>query len=187
MRQKEILILNVLILLTLNYFNPALSFSNCQIKYDSDKRSLPSLRGMCNVCHLSASGSGPQNEFGRAFAKAGFMITDDLVVQFPEFFQKPKEPSASTSSSGDAILPTPKINRVKPNKFKTNVQSMISITGKNFVNGAKALIDNNEVLTTFKSKIMLIADFILNSTGTHELRVKNPDGQESSVVKIMAK
>ena len=165
------------------------AFSNCQVKYDSDKRSLPALRGMCNVCHLSPNGAGPQNEFGAAFKNAGFKITDDLVAKFPSFFQKQTSdnnpPPASTSSGGQE--PKPVIKRINPNKVKANVQTMISIMGKNFVNGAKTFVDSNEVITTFKSNILLFADFILNAVGRYDVKVQNPDEQESNTVNIMAK
>lgn len=170
--------------------NSAFSFSNCQVKYDSHPRALALFKGMCNVCHLNVNGSGPQNEFGRAFANAGFKITDDLITKFPEFFQKPKEetPPANISSSSSAGGPvTPVIQRIKPKKVKVNVPSMIQIMGQNFVNGAIAFIDNNEVITTFKSKTRLLIDFTLNSIGLHDVKVKNPDGQESNTSMIKAK
>ena len=183
---KQILLTFLALLLTINN---AFAFVSCQPKYDSDKRSLPSKRGSCGVCHINPSGSGPQNAFGTAFKNAGFMITDELVAKFPELFQQPKDkpPSnpegAGVSSSGQAVAP-PVIKRIKPKSVKINVQSMASIMGKNFVDGAKAFIDNNEVVTTFKSKVLLVIDFILNSVGKHELKVKNPDGQESNTIEV---
>lgn len=166
-------------------FSPynAFAFNNCQFKYDGDKRALPQFKGMCNICHLNENGTGPQNEFGMAFAAAGFKITDDLVTKFPNLFQKPKD--NSSSSGGEA--PKPVIKRIKPTTVKTNVQTMISIMGKNFVNGAKAFIDDNETVTTFKSNVLLFADFILNSTGVHNITVQNPDEQKSNTVKLKSK
>ena len=176
--------------------NNSFAFVNCQSKYDSDKRALPSKRGSCGVCHINPSGSGPQNEFGTAFKKAGFMITDELVVQFPNFFQKPAQPTplpetnSTSSSTGGGVtemLLAPVIKRVKPKAVKINVQSMIVIMGKNFVDGTKAFIDNNEVVTTFKSNVQLVIDFILSTAGVHQLKVQNPNEQESNTVKIMSK
>jgi len=104
---------------------------------------------------------------------------------YSEFFQKPKE---ETSSSGGESQPAkPAIKRIKPKKVKVNLQTMISIIGQNFVNGSKAFIDNNEVITTFKSSVSLIADFILDTIGVHEVKVQNPDGEGSNTVKLMAK
>lgn len=177
------------------------AFSNCQLKYDNDKRALPSLKGKCSVCHINPSGSGPVNAFGKAFADNGFKITDDLVTKFPDLFQQPKEEPkvtpAPTSSPQTTPIPqagiespksgAPSIKRVRPKKVKVNIQSMITIIGKNFVNESKAFIDNNEVLTTFKSNVRLLINFVLNSVGIHELKVKNPDGEESNTVKIKAK
>ena len=187
MKLKQIIFAFFLLFL-ISGLNNAYAFSNCQVKYDSDKRSIPALRGMCNVCHLNVNGSGPENEFGTAFKNAGFKITDDLVAKFPNLFQKQTSgnpPSTSSSSGGEA--PKPVIKRIKPTKVKTNVQTMISIIGRNFVNGAKTFVDDNEVITTFKSNILLFADFILNTTGAHDVKVHNPDEQESNTVKIKGK
>ena len=186
MKLKQIILL--LSLISIFSHNNAFAFQNCQFKYDNDKRALPALKGMCNVCHLSANGSGPENEFGTAFKNAGFKITDELVAKFPNFFQKQtsdNNPPSGASSSGTA--PKPVIKRIKPNKVKVNVQTMISIMGKNFVSGAKTFVDNNEVITTFKSNVLLFADFILNTVGAHDVKVQNPDEQESNTVKVKVK
>ena len=163
--------------------NNAFAFQNCQFKYDNDKRSLPSLRGMCNVCHISPNGGGPVNEFGDAYAKAGFMITDELVSKFQNLFGQ----STSTPSPSETQTLLPFIRKIKPNVLKVNVQSMISIMGKNFAEGVKAFIDEHEVVTTFKSNMLLIIDFVLDTLGLHNLKVENPDGQESNTVKVKAK
>ena len=178
MISRELLVVCLYILL---FTNNVFAFQNCQIKYDSDKRSLPELRGMCNVCHLSPSGSGPQNEFGRAFANAGFKITDEIVSKFPNLFQKPQSNESPTLSLA------PQIRKIKPSNVKVNVQSMVSIMGRNFVEGAKAFIDENEVITAFKSSMLLIIDFVLDALGLHDLKVENPDKHESNTVKIKAK
>ena len=171
--------------------NNAFAFINCQPKYDNDKRSLPALRGSCGVCHINPNGSGPQNAFGTAFKKAGFKITDELVAQFPNFFKKPDiQPTPVPSpgeQTGSSLVAPPVIKRIKPGSVKINLQSMATIMGQNFVSGSKAFIDNSEVLTTFKSKVLLLIDFVLNSTGVHEVKIKNPDGQESNVIKLMAR
>ena len=181
MKLKQIILIFLTVIITFIPLSYAYAFSNCQFKYDNDKRALPALKGMCNICHLNANGSGPENEFGAAFKNAGFKITDDLVAKFPNLFQK----QTSDSSSGQA--PKPVIKRIKPKKVKINVQTMISIMGKNFVDGAKTFVDNNEVITTFKSNVLLIVDFILNTAGNHDVKVQNPDEQESNVVKVKGK
>ena len=169
---------------------PSFAFVNCQSKYDDDKRALPKLKGMCNVCHVNASGSGPQNDFGKAFKNAGFMITNKLVEQFPELFKQETndtEDGAGSSSSGEPALSNPKIKRTKPKAVKVNVESMIKIIGKNFVEGATAFVDDNEVVTEFKSQAKLIINLILDTVGLHELKIQNPDGQESNTIQIKAK
>ena len=184
MQKIKLLLFFLIFLLTIN---AVYAFSNCQFKYDSDKRSLPELRGMCNVCHLNPNGSGPQNEFGRAFKAAGFKITDQLVKQFPEFFkQVENNVENSSSSSGSIEQLTPSITRIKPSRIKVGSMTALRIQGRNFIEGAKALIDNDETLTTFKSNILLIVNFVFNTTGQHEIKVQNPDGSESNVVKVNA-
>jgi len=189
----------ILSLIILFLGNTAFAFINCQPKYDNDKRSLPSLRGSCGVCHINPNGSGPQNAFGNAFKNAGFMITDELVEKFPNLFKKPEPVTtptppqdnnsvgASSTSSGSASQAAPIIKRIKPNKVKINIQTMAAIMGQNFIEGTKAFVDNNEVLTTVKSKVLLLIDFVLNSPGLHNVKVQTPDGQESNTVKIMAR
>ncbi len=183
MKLKQIILVFLVPVIVFSPLSYAYAFSNCQFKYDNDKRALPALKGMCNICHLNANGSGPQNEFGTAFKNAGFKITDELVAKFPDLFQK--QTSDNTSSSSGS--PKPVIKRIKPKKVKINVQTMISIMGKNFVDGAKTFVDSNEVITTFKSNVLLFADFILNATGMHTVKVQNPDGQESNAVKVKGK
>lgn len=155
--------------------------------YASDKRSLPSLRDKCSVCHISSAGGGPRNQFGIAFQAAGFMITDSLVQRFPDRFKQDASSSGGTSDNSSGSNLAPSVKRVKPVSFMINVQSMLTIIGKDFVSGSKALIDNKEADTTFKSGIKLIVNFILNTAGAHEVKVRNPDGQESKSVKIKAK
>lgn len=159
----------------------AFAFVNCQWTYDNDKRSLPSKRGNCAVCHVDTAGRGPQNEFGKAFLKAGKKITNELVAQFPDLF---------IQSEGGSTGPTPKaplVKRVKPKKVRVNTQSRLKVKGKNFVSDSIALIDENEVLTTFKSNMLLILDVVLDKLGVHTLKVRNPDEQESNTVKVKAK
>ncbi len=182
MQKIKLLLFFLIFLLTIN---AGYAFSNCQFKYDSDKRSLPELRGMCNVCHFSPNGAGPQNEFGRAFKGAGFKITDQLVKQFPEFFKQPEDNSQNSPGTEEPLSPS--ITRIKPPKVKIGSMIALKIQGKNFIEGAKALIDNNETLTTFKSNILLIVNFVFNAAGIHEIKVQNPDGSESNTVKIKVK
>lgn len=185
--------------------NSVFAFSNCQIKYDSHPKSLPQLRGMCNVCHISPSGSGPQNEFGTAFKNAGFMITDEIVKKFPNLFQEEKdkgteappdvtppvsekpEPTSDVTPSvtgEDIEKPEPFIRKVVPKRVRVNIESTLRIKGANFLEGVKAVIDNSEVIADFKSDMLLFVNFVFDSLGLHDLKVQNPDGQESNTAKI---
>src|SRR5207253_1725843 len=43
--------------------------------FAADPFSRPELRTKCSTCHINPQGGGKRNEFGRAFAAAGFKIT----------------------------------------------------------------------------------------------------------------
>jgi hypothetical protein len=47
------------------------------------------LRNQCVACHVNPAGGGERNAFGKAFAAAGYKITDDLRGQFPDRFTLP--------------------------------------------------------------------------------------------------
>lgn len=185
MKYKQIILVLLVYLLTID---KSYAFVNCQNKYDSDSRSLPSLRGNCGVCHINSGGGGPRTQFGNAFQAAGFMITNELVEKFPNLFKKPTEPTpADNGSSGSPVLDSPLIKRLKPNSVKANKETMIAIKGTNFIDGVKAFVDNNEVAATFKSNVLLIINFVFDTVGIHEVKVQNPDGTESNTVNIKVK
>lgn len=54
-------------------------------RYDADPFSKPDLRNHCTVCHIGRGG-GERNDFGEAFADAGFRITPKLRAKFPDLF-----------------------------------------------------------------------------------------------------
>lgn len=162
--------------------NCSFAFVNCQSKYDNHPRALSKFKGSCGVCHINPSGSGPQNEFGKAFKNAGFKITDGLVSQFPELFKQENE-SETTSDTNAA----PVIKRTRPKKIFVNIQTILKIKGENFIEGVKAFINENETVTNFRSSMLLIVDVLFDSLGINELKVKNPDGQESNTITIEVK
>ena len=168
--------------------NCSFAFVNCQPKYDNHPRALSKFKGSCGVCHINPSGSGPQNEFGKAFKGAGFKITDELVSQFPELFKQEKEGETSSNDiNGSGTKAAPVIKRTRPKKSFVNVQSMLKIKGENFIEGVKAFINENEAVTNFRSSMLLIVDVLFDSLGVNELKVKNPDGQESNTITIEVK
>src|SRR5262249_55046875 len=59
--------------------------------FDADPTSRPEMRGKCSTCHISPAGGGERNEFGKAFAAAGFKITAELRDSFPDRFLSEKE------------------------------------------------------------------------------------------------
>lgn len=78
-----------LILLALAFFVAVLSVQ-ARPEYlkifANDPYSRPELRSQCAVCHVNPAGSGPRNDFGNAFDRAGFVITPALRRQFPDRF-----------------------------------------------------------------------------------------------------
>jgi len=74
-------------------------------RYDADPYAKADLRGRCTVCHVSESGFGPLNAFGRAFAENGYRITESLRQQFPDVFTgggTPSQPAATTGAGSDS-------------------------------------------------------------------------------------
>jgi hypothetical protein len=57
--------------------------------FSADPLSRPELRTQCSTCHVNAAGGGERNAFGKAFADAGFKITDNLRQRFPDVFNLP--------------------------------------------------------------------------------------------------
>ena len=55
----------------------------------ADPFSRPETRNQCVTCHVNEAGGGERNAFGKAFAAAGFKITDDLRQKFPNVFALP--------------------------------------------------------------------------------------------------
>ena len=79
--------------------------------FAADPLSRPELRSKCSTCHVNPAGGGERNEFGKAFAAAGFVITPTLREQFPDRFisendrqtEKPKV-SFTEGSDSEAII-----------------------------------------------------------------------------------
>lgn len=71
--------------------------------FAADPLSRPELRGKCSICHTNPEGGGPRNEFGKAFASAGFEITADLRKRFPDLFRaEGAQPPVSFVPGSDA-------------------------------------------------------------------------------------
>ena len=62
--------------------------------YAADPFAIAELRNRCATCHVNPAGSGERNAFGKAFAAAGYKITDTLRQQFPDKFSLPETTQA---------------------------------------------------------------------------------------------
>ena len=60
-------------------------------RYDADPYAKPDLKNKCTVCHIG-HGGGERNDFGEAFADAGFRITPKLREKFPDLFVTAPKP-----------------------------------------------------------------------------------------------
>ncbi len=68
---------------------PAAATPEYLARFAADPLSSPQFRNSCDTCHVSAAGGGARNEFGEAFAAAGYRITADMRAQFSERFEYP--------------------------------------------------------------------------------------------------
>src|SRR5215813_14564536 len=59
--------------------------------FAADPLSRPELRTKCSTCHVNPAGGGERNDFGKAFAAAGFEITPALRQRFPDRFLSENE------------------------------------------------------------------------------------------------
>lgn len=102
MKQRIVSALAALLLLTatlmLGFVRPAFLLRTVQAKpaymdrYNRDARAKEDLRDKCTVCHVGRGGD-MRNDFGEAFADAGYRITPKLREQFPKLFVKSREPA----------------------------------------------------------------------------------------------
>ena len=95
--------------------------------FAADPLSRPELRSQCSTCHIDPDGGGPRNEFGRAFAAAGFKITPELRANFPSRFLPPSNQTGNQSGP-------PPVTFVK----NSDSQAIIEINGKEFLIDTKA-------------------------------------------------
>lgn len=90
--------------------------------YSADPLSKPELR-KCATCHLNPAGGGERNDFGKAFAAAGFEITTDLRQKFPDNFL----------SGADAQVEKPAVSFVPG----SDAEAVVELNGKKFVINTK--------------------------------------------------
>ncbi len=84
MKRFPLILLTVTIFLTVS--EPAHARPEFLARFQNDAFRKPDVDG-CIVCHVSARGGGPRNDFGVAFAAAGQTITPMLRASFPDRFK----------------------------------------------------------------------------------------------------
>ena len=148
--------------------------------FNSDKFARPEMKNMCSVCHVSPSGGGPLNNFGKTFEANNEIITNDIRKKFPELFDLLKATS-------------PRITRVKPSVFIVGKETKVTILGLNFSSSDFLHIDNVSLESTPQiehtavnsKKIELTITF--DKPGKHTFHIVNALGQVSNVLKVVAK
>jgi hypothetical protein len=85
----------------------------------------------------------------------------------------------SASSAVTLLNPTPSLTGISPSSINLGTYS-ITVTGSNFVTGAKVLISGNALTTAFLSSTQLTAVGNASSAGTFAVAVENPDPGSSS-------
>jgi hypothetical protein len=73
--------------------------------FAADPYSRPELRSKCSVCHINPAGGGERNEFGKAFAAAGFKITPELRAAWPDRFAVPGQSTQSQPAPQVTFVP----------------------------------------------------------------------------------
>jgi hypothetical protein len=85
----------------------------------------------------------------------------------------------SASSAVTLLNPTPSLTGISPSAINLGTYS-ITVTGSNFVTGAKVLMSGNALTTSFVSSTELTARGNASSAGTFAVSVENPDPGSSS-------
>lgn len=88
-------------------------------QYVANPLSRPELQN-CALCHINPAGSGPRNEFGKAFAAAGLEFTAELRQKFPQNFL-----SAQTAQPQVSFVPG------------SDSEAVVEISGKKYVINTK--------------------------------------------------
>jgi hypothetical protein len=91
--------------------------------FAADPLSRPELRSKCSTCHVNPDGGGERNEFGKAFAAAGFEITPALRNRFPDRFMSENEKQGEK----------PKVSFTEG----SDSEAVVEINGKRFVINTK--------------------------------------------------
>ena len=85
----------------------------------------------------------------------------------------------SDSSAVTLLNPTPSLVGISPSSTHLG-NFTLTVTGSNFVNGAKVVLNNSALATTFVSATQLTASGNATSAGAFPLAVQNPDPGSSS-------
>ena len=80
----------------------------------------------------------------------------------------------SATSAVTLLNPTPVLTGLSPTSANLGNYSL-TLTGSNFVNGAKVLVSGNAISTTFVSATKLTATSSAASAGTFAISIENPD------------
>ncbi|MBI2995305.1 MAG: IPT/TIG domain-containing protein [Candidatus Melainabacteria bacterium] len=168
----------LMLFFVLFFLFPLTAFSTPQYMeiFNKDSFAKPEKKSKCSVCHVSPSGGGPLNDFGKAFSGNGKKITSNIREQFPELFDLLKSLA-------------PKITRIKPKIAFAGQEAQFMILGKNFASDSIVKVDgiSENIQSTFVSSKEIDLTISFSETGVHTIQVVSAIGQVSNIFKIKVK
>ncbi len=135
--------------------------------------------------------AGGNATVGTAAANANGAITytAPAVVPNPNIVQltvtSVDDPTVSISQNISVMNPIPILTSASPSSFNVGSASVV-LTGQNFINGAKVLMNGQPVSTTFNSGTQLTATISPAQPGTIDLQVLNPDPGPATSADLIA-
>ncbi|HWT64901.1 MAG TPA: DUF1800 family protein, partial [Terracidiphilus sp.] len=94
-------------------------------------------------------------------------------------------PSVSLSQNIAVLNPIPILTAATPDAFSVGTSSVV-LTGRDFISGARLLVNGSAVPTTFNSGTQLTATISPTQAGTLDLQVLNPDPGAATSADLIA-
>lgn len=143
------------------------------------------------IVTLSGSGFKPGAvvSFNSKQLQTEFVSSNELKISTPAWAKAESVDVVVKNTDGQSVvltqgytyeLPAPTIKTVSPNITKTDERILVTITGENFVSGAKVIFDSVEVAATFIDSTTLRARSpIWTKAEVIDIKVTNPDNKQA--------